>query len=147
MKPLLLNVKLLLLYYYSYISSCKCMCRMLSHCGISLITSSLFYSKHTYPQWHKMHYQKHAEYWVDPSMVTILKLYPFKDLPISFFSPILCSLSSYFLIFFSTSPPSLLLLPLFDSSSLPTLALACPKGHPYFIGDVSEACWCTDISK
>ena len=27
------------------------------------------YSKHTYPPWHKMHYQKHAGYWVDPSMV------------------------------------------------------------------------------
>ena len=122
------------------------MCRMLSHCGISLITSS-FYSKHTYPPCHKMHYQKHAEYWVDLSMVTILKLYQFKDLPISFFPPLLCSLSSYFLIFFSTSPPPLLL-PIFDSSpSLPTLALACPKGHPYFIGDVSEACWCTNISK
>ena len=113
MKPLLLNVKLLLLYHYSHISSCKCMCRMLSHCGISLITSSLFYSKHTYPQWHKMHYQKHAEYWVDPSMVTILKLYPFKDLPISFS-----------LLSFAPSPPissyfsPLLLLLFFSSPSL-----------------------------
>ena len=41
--------------------------------------SSFFHSTHIFPPCHKMHYQRHAEHLVDPSMVTKLKLYSFNS--------------------------------------------------------------------